>query len=45
VNAKTEYGTTPLHWALEKGNKNVADLLREHGGIDLSGAAPSDRWW
>jgi ankyrin repeat protein len=32
VNAKNKDGHTPLHYALEKGHKDVADLLRQHGG-------------
>jgi len=32
VNAKTNRGRTPLYWAATKGYKDVAELLREHGG-------------
>lgn len=27
VNVKDKYGRTPLHWAAEKGNKDIAELL------------------
>jgi ankyrin repeat protein len=33
VNAKTMYGETPLDLAISKEHKEVADLLRKHGGI------------
>lgn len=32
VNAKNKYGDTPLHKAVEAGHKDVAELLRKHGG-------------
>jgi ankyrin repeat protein len=31
INAKTFDGCTPLHWAKEKGYKDVAELLKKHG--------------
>ncbi len=33
VNAKTKYGETPLDLAISKKHKELADLLRKHGGI------------
>jgi len=33
VNAKTKYGKTPLDLAISKEQKELADLLRKHGGI------------
>jgi integrin-linked kinase len=32
VNAMNNKGETPLHLAIARGNKDVADLLRQHGG-------------
>ena len=32
VNAKIEGGGTPLHIATHLGHKEIADLLRKHGG-------------
>ena len=32
VNAKDNNGETPLHEAVDKGHKDVAGLLRQHGG-------------
>ena len=32
INAKAQDGITPLHEALLKGHKEIADLLRQHGG-------------
>ena len=32
VNAKDNNGKTPLHWAARRGCKDVAELLRQHGG-------------
>jgi len=32
VNAKDSHGFTPLHEAVVKGNKDIAELLRLHGG-------------
>jgi len=32
VNAKDNFGRTPLHWAKRKKHKETADLLRKHGG-------------
>jgi ankyrin repeat protein len=32
VNAKSSKGDTPLHWAVVSGHKDVAALLRQHGG-------------
>jgi len=32
VNAKDNTGATPLHLAIAKGQKDIADLLRQHGG-------------
>jgi len=32
VNAKNKYGWTPLHHAASWGHKEIADLLRKHGG-------------
>jgi ankyrin repeat protein len=32
VNAKDNRGNTPLHLAAAKGHKDVAELLRQHGG-------------
>ena len=32
VNAKDSMGTTPLDWAEEEKDKEIADLLRKHGG-------------
>jgi ankyrin repeat protein len=32
VNATNNNGETPLHLAALKGNKEVAELLRQHGG-------------
>ena len=31
VNAKSKFRKMPLHWAIKKGHKEVADLLRKHG--------------
>jgi ankyrin repeat protein len=31
-NAKDKDGKTPLHEAVVKGHKDVAELLRQHGG-------------
>lgn len=33
VNAKTKYGETPLDLAISKEHKELADLLRKHGGV------------
>jgi ankyrin repeat protein len=35
VDALSNNGVTPLHWAVAKGRKDVAELLREHGGHDI----------
>ncbi|MDP6915887.1 MAG: hypothetical protein QGF29_12380 [Verrucomicrobiota bacterium] len=32
VNAKDEYGDTPLDWAIQFREPETADLLRKHGG-------------
>jgi len=32
VNTKDKEGHTPLQWAASQGNKEVAKLLRQHGG-------------
>jgi len=32
VNATNNEGETPLHVAVAKGHKEVAELLRQHGG-------------
>ena len=32
VNAKDGGGWTPLHWAAARGQTEVAELLRKHGG-------------
>jgi ankyrin repeat protein len=32
VNAKDVEGQTPLDWAEEEKHKEIADLLRKHGG-------------
>ena len=32
VNAKNEDGETPLDWAIEGEDPEIADLLRKHGG-------------
>jgi ankyrin repeat protein len=32
VNAKDNGGHTPLDWAVNQGNNDIADLLRQHGG-------------
>ena len=34
VSAKTKAGGTPLGLAVERGNTEVAKLLREHGGTE-----------
>ena len=31
VNAKNKYGVTPLHWATDKGHKEIAELLIAKG--------------
>merc|ERR1712110_1238667 len=31
VNAKNEYGETPLHWACQHGNTNIVTFLLAHG--------------
>ena len=33
VNAKSETGATPLDLSIDKGNEELADLLRKHGGV------------
>jgi ankyrin repeat protein len=33
INAKSKYGETPLDLAVSKDHKEVAELLRQHGGI------------
>lgn len=35
VNAKDNLGNTPLHYAILGGHKEIADFLRQHGGIDF----------
>ena len=32
VNAKDNYGYTPLHFAAHAGHKDVAEVLKKHGG-------------
>jgi ankyrin repeat protein len=32
INAKDEDGRTALDWAVSGGKKEIADLLRKHGG-------------
>jgi len=32
VNVTSETEVTPLHWAADGGHKDVAELLRRHGG-------------
>ena len=32
MNAKDEDGRTPLDWAMNRQQKETADLLRKHGG-------------
>jgi len=34
VNAKTNEGDTALEVAVSQGNRDVAELLRQHGGQD-----------
>jgi ankyrin repeat protein len=34
VNAKDKEGKTPLHWALDKGHRDVVEVLRQHGGTE-----------
>jgi ankyrin repeat protein len=34
VNAQNEDGLTPLSLAIENGRKSLADLLRQHGGVE-----------
>ena len=34
VNAKTNDGQTPLHWAARYDHTAVAELLKKHGGIE-----------
>jgi len=34
VNARDSEGQTPLHYAMKWGNRDVAGLLREHGGLE-----------
>lgn len=35
VNQIDSKGVTPLYWAKRNGHKNVEDLLRQHGGMEL----------
>jgi ankyrin repeat protein len=37
INARDDFGWTPLHYAMRNGHKDVADLLRRRGGRDLAG--------
>ncbi len=41
VNAKTHNGATLLLYADKRGYKDIADLLRQHGGFELHTAASS----
>jgi ankyrin repeat protein len=34
VNAKDNGGKTPLKWAEDDGHKELAEMLRQHGGIE-----------
>ena len=34
VNAKNNNGETPLHLAMSTGHKEVAELIRQHGGTE-----------
>ena len=34
VNARDNAGQTPLHYAALYGNRDVAELLRQHGGLE-----------
>jgi ankyrin repeat protein len=31
VNAKDDFGSTPLRWASDKGYKDIVELLKRHG--------------
>ncbi|MEM7362352.1 MAG: ankyrin repeat domain-containing protein [Bacteroidota bacterium] len=42
VNAKDEYGYTPLHWVASKNNKGIAEILLQHGA-DVN-AKDKDGW-
>jgi ankyrin repeat protein len=37
VNVRDNFGDTPLHEALRWGHKDVAELLRQNGGVDMTG--------
>jgi ankyrin repeat protein len=32
VNAKDNFGWTPLHFAAQRGYKDIVEYLRQHGG-------------
>jgi cytohesin len=34
VNAKNKNGRPPLYWAVKKGHKDIAELLRKHGALE-----------
>ncbi|MFZ1049620.1 MAG: ankyrin repeat domain-containing protein [Candidatus Sulfotelmatobacter sp.] len=40
VNAKTHNGATLLLYADKRGYKDIADLLRQHGGFELPASLP-----
>jgi ankyrin repeat protein len=42
VNATNSNDTTALHWAAVKGYKDMVELLRQHGGLNLG---PGRREW
>jgi ankyrin repeat protein len=44
VDALSNRGSTPMHWAVFKGHKDVAELLGQHGGHDI-GSNLSARDW
>jgi ankyrin repeat protein len=39
VNTMDGNGSTPLHWARKKEYKEIEDLLRQRGGVELPGRA------
>ena len=44
VNAKDKHGETPLNWAIDYNQADLADLLRKHGGKTGEELKAAGKW-